>query len=322
MPATTAPRLTLRIGTRGSPLALVQARSVGADIERLSNGEIACEIVTFTTGGDKLTTERLINAGGKGLFTREIDAAVDDGRCDLAVHSLKDVPGAIPDGQALLAFPEREDPRDGFITRSGSDLSGPMDLPEGATVGTASLRRESQTLALRPDLKIVTFRGNVQTRLKKLDDGLADATYLAMAGLHRLEMTHVATPVPVEEMIPAAGQGIITVAARPDALDPDIVDLISKLDHTETRLAATAERAFLVELDGSCRTAMGGHARLEDGMWRFTGEVLRPDGSERWGAQGFTQADSGEDELASLGRQAGMSIREAAGGELPAFDDD
>lgn len=322
MPATTAPRLKLRIGTRGSPLALVQARSVGADIERLSNGEVTCEIVTFTTGGDKLTTERLINAGGKGLFTREIDAAVDDGRCDIAVHSLKDVPGAVPDGQALLAFPEREDPRDGFITRSGSEMAGPMDLPEGAIVGTASLRRESQTLALRPDLKIVTFRGNVQTRLKKLEDGLADATYLAMAGLHRLDMTHVATPVPVEEMIPAAGQGIITVAGRPDALDDDILTLIAGLDHAETRLAAVAERAFLVELDGSCRTAMGGHARLVDGMWQFTGEVLRPDGSERWGAQGFAQADAGEDELASLGRQAGMSIREAASGELPAFEDD
>jgi hydroxymethylbilane synthase len=293
---------------------------VGTELERLSGGDVACEIVTFTTGGDKLTTERLINAGGKGLFTREIDKAVDDGRCDLAVHSLKDIPGLIPDGQALLAYPRREDPRDGFITTSG--LESPMDLPEGAVLGTASLRRESQTLAMRPDLKIVTFRGNVQSRLKKLEDGLADATYLAMAGLERLNMTHVARPVPIDEMIPAAGQGIITVAARPDDLDPDIVDLIGQLNHQETRLAAMAERAFLVELDGSCRTAMGGHACLEDGVWLFSGEVLRPDGSERWGARGMAQSDAGEDELASLGRQAGMRIREDAGGDLPAFEDD
>ena len=321
MAASAAPRLKLRIGTRGSPLALVQAREVAASLERLSNGEVTGEIVTFTTGGDKLTTERLINAGGKGLFTREIDAAVDDGRCDIGVHSLKDVPGALPDGQALLAFPQREDPRDGFITAAG-ELKSPKDLPGNAIVGTASLRRESQTLAMRPDLKIVTFRGNVQTRLQKLADGLANATYLAMAGLERLDMAHVAVPIPVEDMIPAAGQGIITIAARPDDMDSDILALIDQLNHAETRLAAMAERAFLVELDGSCRTAMGGHARLEDGVWKFSGEVLRPDGSERWGHQGITQADASEDEMAALGRSAGEHIRAAAGGNLPAFEDE
>ncbi|WP_018148660.1 hydroxymethylbilane synthase [Henriciella marina] len=320
MPAGQAPKIKLRIGTRGSPLALVQARQVGADLERLSNGDVACEIVTFTTGGDKLTTQRLINAGGKGLFTREIDQAVDEGRCDLAVHSLKDVPGAIPDGQALLAFPAREDPRDGFISLTG--LKGPRHLPDGATVGTASLRRESQTLAMRPDLNIVTFRGNVQTRLKKLEDGLADATYLAMSGLERLEMTHVAVPVPITEMIPAAGQGIITVAARPGELDPDIVDLITRLNHQETRLAAIAERAFLVELDGSCRTAMGGHARRNGGKWLFDGEVLEPDGSQRWMQSGEAGGDASPEELAALGRGIGERIREAAGGDLPAFEDD
>ena len=320
MTAGKAPQKSLKIGTRGSPLALVQARQVAADIERLSGGDVVGEIVTFTTGGDKLTTERLINAGGKGLFTREIDAAVDDGRCDLAVHSLKDVPGAIPDGQELLAYPKREDPRDGFITVNG--IKRLADLPEGATVGTASLRRESQTLALRPDLNIVTFRGNVQTRLRKLEDGLADATYLAMAGLTRLDMAHLASPIPVETMIPAAGQGIITIAARPDALDSDIVALLRKLDDPMTRLAATAERAFLVELDGSCRTAMGGHACFHDDLWKFSGEVLRPDGSERWVEHGIAQTDASEDEMAELGRSAGQRIRDAAGGDLPAYEDD
>ncbi|MEQ9316051.1 MAG: hydroxymethylbilane synthase [Henriciella sp.] len=320
MTAANAPRLKLRIGTRGSPLALVQARQVAADIERLSHGEIAGEIITFTSTGDKLTTERLINSGGKGLFTREIDEAVDDGRCDLAVHSLKDVPGEIPAGQELIAFPKREDPRDGFITVSG--IKSLKDLSKGATVGTASLRRESQTLALRPDLNIVTFRGNVQTRLKKLEDGLADATYLAMSGLERLGMAHLASPVPVEQMIPAAGQGIITVAARPDDLDGDILALLRRLDHTDSRKAAIAERAFLVELDGSCRTAMGGHARLEEGVWKFDGEVLRPDGSERWAEKGVAQADASEAELAELGRATGKRIRAAAGGDLPAFEDD
>lgn len=319
MTAMPAPKLTLKIGTRGSPLALVQARDVAADLERLSNGEVTGEIVTFTTGGDKLTTERLINAGGKGLFTREIDAAVDDGRCHIGVHSLKDVPGVLPDGQALLAYPEREDPRDGFINRNG--LTGPKDLPKGATVGTASLRRESQTLALRPDLNIVTFRGNVQTRLKKLDDGLADATYLAMAGLNRLDMAHIATPIPVKDMIPAAGQGIVAIAARPDDLDQDILDLLDKLNHAQTRLAAMAERAFLVELDGSCRTAMGGHAWQEDGFWMFAGEVLKPDGSHRWRHEGVAQSDASEAEMAALGRTAGEQIRASAGGNLPAFDD-
>ena len=320
MPVVKAPKLKLKIGTRGSPLALVQARQVGANIERLSNGDVTCEIVTFTTGGDKLTTERLINAGGKGLFTREIDRAVDEGRCDLAVHSLKDVPGALPEGQALLAFPKREDPRDGFISLTG--VQGPRDLPEGATVGTASLRRESQTLAMRPDLNIVTFRGNVQTRLKKLEDGLADATYLAMSGLERLEMTHVAVPVPITDMIPAAGQGIITVAARPEEMDRDIVDLLVSLNHEDTRLAALAERAFLVELDGSCRTAMGGHARLEGSEWKFDGEVLEPDGSRRWAKSGSIAAGASDAQLADLGRGIGERIRESAGGELPAFEDD
>ena len=312
--------ITVRIGTRGSPLALYQANLIASELARVSDNKVRGEIVAFTTKGDQLTTERLINSGGKGLFTREIDRAVETGEVDIGVHSLKDVPGALPDGQALLACPQREDPRDGFISLNG--IKSARDLPEGATVGTASLRRESQTLSMRPDLKIVTFRGNVQTRMKKLEDGLADATYLAMSGLERLEMTHVAVPVPITDMIPAAGQGIITVAARPDDLDPAVVDLIKSLNHEQSRLAAIAERAFLVELDGSCRTAMGGHARLEDGKWLFDGEVLEPDGSRRWMQADALSGEVTDNALAGLGRGIGQRIREAAGGDLPAFDDD
>ena len=178
----------LRVGTRGSPLALVQARQIAASLEVASGGACRGEIVTFTTSGDQLTTERLINSGGKGLFTRELDAALDRGEVDITVHSLKDVPSVLPDGQRFVAFPEREDPREGFLSPRASNLAG---LEKGAKVGTASLRREAQTLSRRPDVEIVTFRGNVATRMRKLEEGLADATYLAMAGLTRLGQPEV-----------------------------------------------------------------------------------------------------------------------------------
>jgi len=226
----------VRVGTRGSPLALYQARLIASQLEAESGGQLVGEIVTFTTKGDQLTTERLINSGGKGLFTREIDRAVDVGECDIGVHSLKDVPSILPEGQVLIAYPKRADPRDGLVTLTeAKQLS---DLPEGAIVGTASLRREAQALALRPDLKMVPFRGSVQTRLKKLEAGEAHATFLAMAGLERLELVDSASPIAVEDMMPAAGQGIIAVAARPDALSPTLIDTLAKIDHAPTRLAA------------------------------------------------------------------------------------
>jgi hydroxymethylbilane synthase len=309
----------VRIGTRGSPLALYQANLIAAQISDASGGALKGEIVTFSTKGDQLTTERLINSGGKGLFTREIDRAVDDGECEIGVHSLKDVPSILPDGQAILAYPERVDPRDGFLTTSG--ITRLQDLPQGAVLGTASLRREAQALALRPDLRVVTFRGSVQTRLKKLEDGQADATFLAMAGLIRLELGNLATPVPASDMLPAAGQGIIAVAARPENISAMLADTLARIDHAPTRAMATAERAFLTELDGSCRTAMAAQLSLENGGWAMRGEVLAPDGQTRWVADATALLSNDFDDLADLGRTLGQRIRKDAGGDLPAFED-
>lgn len=309
----------IRIGTRGSPLALFQARLIASQLAAATDDALQGEIVTFTTKGDKLTSERLINSGGKGLFTREIDQAVDAGDVDIAVHSLKDVPSLLPKGQDILTFPERADVRDGLLTSNG--ISRLIDLPEGATLGTASLRREAQALALRPDLKVIPFRGNVQTRLKKLESGLADATFLAMAGLERLGLENLAYPVSVDQMLPAAGQGIIAVAARPDKISAALRDALDRMDDKPTRCAAIAERAFLIELDGSCRTAIGAHMCNRNGEWYLRGEVLSPDGKDRWTAQGTAKLSSTLDDLAELGRSLGQSIRQAAGGQLPAFTD-
>ncbi|MCR9224553.1 MAG: hydroxymethylbilane synthase [Hyphomonas sp.] len=311
--------ITVRIGTRGSPLALYQANLIASELARVSGGTVRGEIVTFTTKGDQLTSERLINSGGKGLFTREIDRAVDTGEIDLGVHSLKDVPSILPDGQSLIAFPEREDPRDGFLTSNG--LSRLQDLPEGAVLGTASLRRESQALALRPDLKVIPFRGRVETRIEKLKRGEADATFLAMAGLKRLDLDHLAHPVAMGDMLPAAGQGIIAVAARPDALREEVATTLAQIDHAATRAMVAAERAFLAELDGSCRTAMAAQLQNVDGTWRLRGEVLTPDGQTKWTANGEALISAGLDDLSAMGRSVAEEIRQQAGGDLPVFTD-
>ncbi len=311
--------ITVRIGTRGSPLALYQANLIASELARVSDGAVRGEIMTFTTKGDQLTSERLINSGGKGLFTREIDRAVDTGEIDLGVHSLKDVPSILPDGQSLIAFPEREDPRDGFLTTNG--LSRLQDLPEGAVLGTASLRRESQALALRPDLKVIPFRGRVETRIEKLKRGEADATFLAMAGLKRLDLDHLAHPVAMGEMLPAAGQGIIAVAARPDALREEVASALAQIDHAATRAMAAAERAFLAELDGSCRTAMAAQLQNVEGTWRLRGEVLTPNGQTKWTAHGEALISAGLEDLAAMGRSVAQEIRQQAGGDLPVFTD-
>lgn len=308
----------LRIGTRGSPLALVQARLVASFIEQFSDGRAVGEIVTFTTSGDQLTTERLINSGGKGLFTKEIDAAVDAGDVDIAVHSLKDVPYQLPDGQVFIAFPKREDVREGFISTRAKTID---DLPEGSVIGTASLRREAQTLAARPDLKIVPFRGNVQTRLRKLGEGQADATYLAMAGLTRLGMADKATPISIDEMLPSAGQGIIGIVAKQGALSEEQLAIFDQINHTPTEQAAFAERAFLGCLDGSCRTPIAAHGRISGDKFQLNGEVLMPDGSVRWEAEASIDAASELDTYEALGHAVGETIRESAGGELPQFED-
>lgn len=312
-----ADQQVLRIGTRGSPLALVQARQIAASLEAASGGAFRGEIVTFTTSGDQLTTERLIDAGGKGLFTRELDAALDRGEVDVTVHSLKDVPSVLPDGQRFVAFPEREDPREGFLSPHADSLDG---LPMGARVGTASLRREAQTLARRPDVEIVTFRGNVATRMRKLEEGLAHATYLAMAGLTRLGMSHVAHPIPVTEMLPAAAQGIIGVVARED-LPEEAVIAFAAMTHAQTAAAAHIERAFLNALDGSCRTPIAAHTFDAGNDWHLKGEVLSLDGQQRWTADGICAKAASPEDMAAMGAAVAAEIREAAGGDLPAFGD-
>ncbi len=308
---------SIRLGTRGSPLALSQANQIAASLAAATEGAIEAEIVTFTTKGDQLTSERLINSGGKGLFTRELDDALTRGEIDLAVHSLKDVPSRLPDGQVFAAFPAREDPRDGFLSPHQGGLT---DLPKGARIGTASLRREAQALAVRSDFEIITFRGSVATRMRKLEEGLADATFLAMAGLNRLGLAHFARPIPLEIMLPAAAQAIIGVVAREDA-DSDLMTALRAINDTPAEAAATAERALLDILDGSCRTAIAAHLFDEGAHWRLAGEALSPRGDACWRASGTARKTASLNDLKALGLSVGADIRAAAGGALPVFGD-
>ncbi len=276
---------TVRIGTRGSPLALAQANLFASLITQASGGSVATSLHPFTTTGDKILDKPLQDAGGKGLFTKELDRAQELNEIDVAVHSLKDVTVTLPDHLYLAAFLEREDPRDCLI----GPFARIADLPRGAVVGSSSLRRQAQLKAARPDLNVVTFRGNVQTRLRKLSEGVAQATILAAAGLRRLGMIdHAAATLPVEDMLPAGGQGIIGATLRKDA--PDwLKELLAKIDNEEARLAATAERAFLRRLDGSCRTPIAAHFRLTKDGAEMVGEVLADDGSKRWRAEGVIE---------------------------------
>lgn len=271
------PSAPLKIGTRGSPLALAQAYETR---DRLAAAfallESAFEIVVIKTTGDKIQDRSLKDIGGKGLFTREIEAALLEGGIDIAVHSMKDMPVAQPQGLLLDTYLPREDVRDGFISpRYGSIDS----LPKDTTVGTSSLRRRAQLLHRRPDLQIIEFRGNVQTRLEKLDAGVAAGTFLAIAGLNRLDMAHLAkAPIAVDAMLPAVAQGAIGIERRHDDLQTaGLLEAVHDLD-TGQRLAA--ERSFLAALDGSCETPIAGLAELSGGTLRLRGEVLRPDGSE------------------------------------------
>jgi hydroxymethylbilane synthase len=276
---------TVRIGTRGSPLALAQANMFADLIAKASGGAIATTLHTFTTTGDKILDRPLQDAGGKGLFTKELDRAQELGEIDIAVHSLKDVTVTLPEHLYLATFLEREDPRDCLI----GPCKSIADLPQGAVVGSSSLRRQAQLLAARPDLKVVMFRGNVQTRLRKLAEGQAYATILAAAGLRRLGMIDKAAGIlPVEDMLPAGGQGIIGATLRLDA--PDwLKELGAKLDNGHARLAAVAERAFLRRLDGSCRTPIAAHFHLTPEGAEMAGEVLADDGSKRWRAEGLIE---------------------------------
>ena len=267
----------LRLGTRGSPLALAQAYEARSRLAAAQGWvEDRIEIVVIATTGDAIQDRALAEAGGKGLFTKELDVALIRGDIHVAVHSAKDLPTALPDEIALSGFLPREDVRDAFISRDGTPLA---DLPLHAVVGSASLRRQAQLRKLRPDLDVRLLRGNVQTRLRKLDAGEYDATILAMAGLKRLNLTErVTEQLTLHEFLPAVGQGAIAITARRgDAQTAEILAPI--LDH-DTGAALLCERTFLTVLDGSCRTPIAGHARVRDGEILFRGQLLAADGSE------------------------------------------
>ena len=236
--------------------------------------EVAFEIVVIKVTGDQILDKALKEIGGKGLFTREIEEALLDGGIDIAVHSMKDMPTVQPAGLILDCYLPREDVRDGFVSPA---VAGLMDLPQGATVGSSSLRRRAQLAHRRPDLKLVEFRGNVQTRMKKLEDGVAVATFLAMAGLNRLGMAQHAKPIAVTEMLPAVAQGAIGVERR--LADPRAEAMLAAIHHTPTGQQLAAERGFLARLDGSCETPIAGLAVLEGATLWLRGEILRPDGT-------------------------------------------
>jgi hydroxymethylbilane synthase len=264
--------MRLRLGTRGSRLAVAQSGQV-ADALRARGAEI--EMVVIRTSGDRLADVALADFGGKALFVREIEEALLDGRVDAGVHSLKDMPAVLPDGLRLAAYPPREDPRDVLLTRSGGGLE---ELPRGARVATSSLRRRALLLARRPDLRIEPIRGNVDTRLRKLDEGLCDGLVMARAGLERLGLKPKhAEPLPVEEFLPAVGQGILGLEAR--AADGEVLEALRGVDHAGTRMQALAERAFLRRLGAGCHTPVAGHARIEGDAISIAGLVASLDGA-------------------------------------------
>jgi hydroxymethylbilane synthase len=268
--------ILLRLGTRGSPLALAQARMVQdrlAAAHGLAPERIAIEIIRTT--GDRVQDQPLTELGGKGLFAKEIEDALLARRIDLAVHSAKDLATALPSGLTIAACLPREDPRDVFVSQRANDL---LSLPPGSVVGTASPRRQALVKHLRPDLRVAPLRGNVETRLRKLAEGAADATILALAGLKRLGMESAATSIfEIDEFLPAVGQGAIAIEIRED--DSAISNLLAPIDHMETSVALSAERAMLAELGGTCRTPIAGHAVVTAGWIRIRGLIARPDGS-------------------------------------------
>lgn len=287
----------VRIGSRASLLAVAQAEAFAARLLEVSGGDIQSTIVTYKTTGDKIQDRPLQDAGGKGLFTKELDRAQKQGEIDIAVHSLKDVTVKLNKHLTLAAYLPREDPRDCLI----GAVSRIADLPQGAVVGTSSVRRRAQLLALRPDLQIVEFRGNVQTRLGKLEAGVAEATLLAAAGLNRLKQIDVAAGIiPFEDILPAAAQGIVAVTIRHDA--PDWLHAAcAATDDIGSRLAAAAERAFLRRLDGSCRTPFAAQFQLTDDGAELIGEVLSNDGKQRWRARGKLDRRPSERDAEELG---------------------
>ncbi|KQT52716.1 porphobilinogen deaminase [Aureimonas sp. Leaf454] len=299
----------IRIGTRGSALALAQASEVRARLMAAHDlDEDAFEIAVMSTSGDRILDRPLSEVGGKGLFTKEIEEALHECRIDLAVHSSKDMASALPEGLHLSAFLEREDVRDAFIGRTASTIA---ELPEGAVVGSASLRRQALLQRLRPDLRLVILRGNVQTRLAKLANGDVDATLLALAGLKRLGLEDRATEILDETAFPPApGQGAICIETRVG--DAETEALVAAIDHAPTHRALLAERAFLAELDGSCRTPIAAHATITGERVQLSGMILSPDGAHAHSGRREGLAADGE----ALGRALARSLLEEAG---PAF---
>ena len=300
------PASSLKIGTRGSPLALAQAVETRTTLMNFWNMPAeALEIVVIQTSGDSIQDRPLRLVGGKGLFVREIEDRLLDGSIDIAVHSMKDMPTMQPDGLLLDTYLSREDVRDAFISNTAKTIT---DLPKGSRVGTSSLRRRAQLLHIRPDLEVVEFRGNVQTRLKKLANGIADCTFLAMAGLNRLDMSNIVKmAIEPSLMLPAVAQGAIGIERR--ASDKVSAKFLEPIHHLETGQRLTAERAFLKELDGSCETPIAGLAVLNGTELFLRGEVLRPDGTEKLAGERhgpITDAtEMGQDLARDLYSQAG-----------------
>lgn len=299
----------LRLGTRGSPLALAQANLVARLLsERYGVPVAEIEICVITTTGDRLTDRPLSEAGGKGLFSKEIEAAIATGQVDVGVHSSKDMATTLPDGLVLSTFLQREDVRDAFVSHDYASID---ELPAGSKLGSSSIRRAAQMLRERPDIEVVPFRGNVQTRLGKLEQGIATATLLAAAGLNRLGMSSlIRSYLDPRRFPPAPAQGAIGLEHRAD--DTRTAELLAPLDHGPTSIAIAAERAMLAELDGSCRTPIGAFTELNESSCTLHGEILSPDGT-----QAFNASLSGTPgEARALGTQLGRNLLELAG---PAF---
>jgi hydroxymethylbilane synthase len=300
------PKGPLLIGTRGSPLALWQARHVWArllEASGLGEGDVGLNVIT--TSGDRLKDKPLREFGGKGLFTKEIDEALLSEDTDLAVHSMKDLPTELPQNICIAAVLPRADVRDAFISGKAPTLA---ELPPNAVVGTSSLRRAAQVRRLRPDLRVVDFRGNVETRLKRLGEGQADATLLALAGLERLGLApHATSILSTEEMLPAVAQGAIGVTCRAD--DAETRALLAPLNDPASATAVTCERGFLARLDGSCKTPIAGLAAVDGGILRFRGLVLMPDGSEWYDIELIGEAKR----ASQLGSDGGKELLARAG---------
>ncbi|MBU3085232.1 hydroxymethylbilane synthase [Acinetobacter seifertii] len=298
---------TLKIATRQSPLALWQAEHIRARLQEL-HPDLTVELVKFVTQGDKILDTPLAKIGGKGLFVKELEAALLDGRADLAVHSMKDVPMALPEGLTLAVICEREDPLDAFVSNQFEKFA---DLPQGARVGTSSLRRKSQILKQRPDLQIIDLRGNVGTRLGKLDDGQYDAIILASAGLKRLGLENrIRHTIEPNVSLPAVGQGALGLECRAD--DQEVLALIQPLLHIETDVCVRTERAFNAYLEGGCQVPIAGYATLQDGKIHIEGRVGSVDGQTLLRAEMIDEAHNAQ----QLGENLARNLLEQGAGDL------